>query len=126
MSFDSGLDGSQAHLGLIVLCALGGFAVGALLTFRYAPPLARTREGVVAAVVVCALVGAAVGLAAMNVYVTIVSIAHLPPSAGGNGPDASAELLRSLIVALATETAVLLGLATVVYLLAPDGGEVAA
>jgi len=116
---ETGLDASQAHLWLIVLCALGGFAAGAYATFRYAPPLARTRGGVVAAITTCVLVGAAVGLAAMNTYVAIVSLGHLPPAASGTGGDASAGIVQSLIVALTTQTAVLLGLAALTYLVAP-------
>jgi hypothetical protein len=119
MQYDTG----QATLWLIVVAAVGGFAVGAYVTVRYAPALARTREGVVAGLVTCALVGAALGLAAMNVYVTIADTRGSAANQVATGADATSVLVHNLIVALASQNAPLLALAALVYLLAPDGRE---
>ena len=55
-------------LGLTIAFALGGFALGSYLAYRYAPPLARAHGSTAVGVVICLLVGAAVGLACMYVY----------------------------------------------------------
>ena len=58
-------------LALTIISAVVGFAVGTYATYRLAPPLAPAGSGRLAALTVCGLVGAATGLAAMNVYLAI-------------------------------------------------------
>jgi hypothetical protein len=111
-------------IGLTIAFALGGFALGSYLTYRYAPPLIRIRGSTTVGLVVCALVGAAVGLACMYVYLAIYELIHEPmltsaASEGGSGSSASpdANIFANAVDSIATQSGVLLALAAGVHLL---------
>jgi hypothetical protein len=113
-------------LVLTVVTALGGFALGAYATYRYAPSLARTPGSVAVGFVICALVGAASGLACMHAYLTIHDLVSGPGFGNGllreaGSPSAStdAETLADAAIVIATQSGVLLALAATAFLLAP-------
>jgi hypothetical protein len=113
-------------LVLTIVTALGGFALGAYATFRYAPTLARAPGSRAVGLVVCALVGAACGLACMHTYLTIHDfIGHpvlgdgLAREAGTPSASTDAETLADSVIVIATQSGVLLALAATAFLLAP-------
>jgi len=116
---------------LTVAFALGGFALGAYLTYRYAPPLLRVRGSTAIGLVICALVGAAVGLACMYVYLAIYALIHEGPLStaisgeNGGGPTASpdANIFASAVYSIASQSGVLLALAAGVHLLGSAGAS---
>jgi hypothetical protein len=120
-------------IGLTIAFALGGFALGTYLAYRCAPPLARTQGSTAVGVVICALVGAAVGLACMYVYLGIYALIHEAPLRGviggnGNGgPTASpdANIFAGTVYSIASESGVLLALAAGVHLLGSAGARAA-
>ena len=121
-------------LGLVIAFALGGFAIGSYTTYRYAPPLARAHGSAAVGFIVCLLVGAAVGLACMYIYLAIHGLIHEPgpraPLVDGNAQSASASPDASIFVnavfSIATESGLLLAVATGLYLLSSptDDSEV--
>jgi len=118
-------------IGLTIAFALGGFALGAYLAYRYAPPLVRARGSTAVGVVICVLVGAAVGLAFMYVYLAIYVLIHAGPLSGaissenGGGPTASpdANIFASAVYSIASQSGVLLALAAGVHLLGSAGAS---
>lgn len=113
-------------LGLTIVTALGGFAVGAYVTYRYAPPLARMPGSGAVGIVICILVGAACGLACMHSYTAIHDFVSGPSLGNGLGreagsPSAStdARTLAEAAIVIATQSGVLLALAVTAFLLAP-------
>lgn len=113
-------------LGLTIVTALGGFALGSYLTFRYAPTLAPGPGSVAIGLIVCALVGAATGLACMYVYVAIYEFVREPAVnsgllavSGGHEVSPDANIFVGAVFSIATESGVLLALAAGVFLLAP-------
>jgi hypothetical protein len=112
-------------IGLTIAFALGGFALGAYLAYRYAPPLVRARGSTAVGLVICVLVGAAVGLAFMYVYIGIYALIHEGPLTGvisdeaGGGPTASpdANIFATVVYSVASQSGVLLALAAGVHLL---------
>lgn len=116
-------------IGLTIAFALGGFVVGSYLAYRYAPPLARARGSTAVGIVICALVGAAVGLACMYIYLGIYALIHEGPLTGaisdenGGGPRASpdANIFASTVYSIASQSGVLLALAAGVHLLGSAG-----
>jgi hypothetical protein len=118
-------------LALTIAFALGGFALGAYLTYRYAPPLLRARGSTAVGLVICALVGAAVGLACMYVYLAIYQLINAGPLTGslnsenGGGPSASpdANIFAAAAYSIASQSGVLLALAAGVHLLGSAGAS---
>jgi hypothetical protein len=111
---------------LTIVTALGGFAVGAYATFRYAPTLARQPGSLAVGLVICVLVGAATGLACMRAYLMIHNFVSGPSlgnglarEAGGPSASADAETLADAVIVIATQSGVLLALAATAFLLAP-------
>jgi hypothetical protein len=111
---------------LTIVTALGGFVLGAYLTDRYAPPLARMPGSVAVAVVICILVGAACGLACMHTYTMIhdfvsgPALGHeLAREAGSPSASTDAHTLADTAIVIATQCGVLLALAVTAFLLAP-------
>jgi hypothetical protein len=117
-------------IGLTIAFALGGFALGSYLAYRYAPPLVRARGSTAVGVVICLLVGAAAGLACMYVYLGIYALIHEGPLTGviggenGDGPTASpdANIFAGTVYSIASQSGVLLALAAGVHLLGSAGG----
>ncbi len=118
-------------IGLTIAFALGGFALGSYLAYRYAPPLARARGSTAVGVVICVLVGAAVGLACMYVYLGIYALIHEGPLTGaisnenGGGPTASpdANIFAGTVYSIASQSGVLLALAAGLHLLGSAGAS---
>ena len=118
-------------LGLVIAFALGGFALGSYATYRYAPPLAQARGSTVVGLIVCLLVGAAVGLACMYIYIAIHGLIREPalrtPLGEGNAQSASASPDASIFVDavfnIATESGLLLAVAVGLYLLGSPTGD---
>ncbi|HEY2571498.1 MAG TPA: hypothetical protein VGI27_08490 [Solirubrobacteraceae bacterium] len=118
-------------LGLTIAFALGGFALGFYLTYRYAPPLVRARGSTAVGIVICVLVGAAVGLACMYVYLTIYQLINAGPLTGvlngesGGAPSASpdANIFAAAVYSIASQSGVLLALAAGVHLLGSTGAN---
>jgi hypothetical protein len=115
-------------LGLVIAFALGGFAIGSYVTYRLAPPLARTHGTVAVGLIVCVLVGAAVGLTCMYIYLAIYGLIH-EPSLGlviGEGKSHSdsaspdANIFVSAVFEIASQSGVLLALAVGLYVLSPS------
>ena len=113
----------NASLALTIASAAVGFVVGAYATYRLAPPLAPAGSGRLAALTVCGLVGAAVGLAAMNVYLAIEAWRFASGAEAQLAGLARVSVVDSLVFALA-QSGVLLALAAVVHLLTPGGRAV--
>lgn len=107
-------------LALTIATAVVGFGVGAYATYRLAPPLAPAGSGRLAALTVCGLVGAASGLAAMNVYLAIDLWGHTSGVGAAFDVGLRVGIVDTLVLALA-QSGVLLGLAAVVHLLTPGG-----
>ncbi len=98
---------------IFVFCLLAG--AGA--TARWLPDLAPGPTGGLTLLVVCGLVGLALGDVAMHVY---LMVEQADSFAGKfDGPDAASELSS-----MAWEAGALLALATAVYLLGPRPPEV--
>ncbi|HTA05310.1 MAG TPA: hypothetical protein VK774_03010 [Solirubrobacteraceae bacterium] len=118
-------------LGLVIVFAVGGFAIGSYATYRYAPPLAQARGSVAVGLIVCALVGAAIGLACMYVYLAIHGLVYdsaLTSAIGeGNSQSASASpdanVFVNAVFDIATQSGVLLALALGLYLLSAPARE---
>lgn len=121
-------------LALTIVTALGGFALGAYATYRYAPSLGNAPSSVAVGLIVCGLVGAACGLACMYVYLAIHAFATTPAfdtglataGIGSSGRSPDAAILTNLVYSIASESGVLLAVAAGVYLLAPAAPEPAA
>jgi hypothetical protein len=99
----------------VVTLAIGlvAFGAGGYAAVRWSPPLAPTRVGRVASLLVALLVAAAVSVMALDVYILIDSL-DLPEDFGGDDQVVANSLGRALY-----EGGTLLGLAAAVHLLAP-------
>jgi hypothetical protein len=98
-----------------VLIFLAGLSAGVLASARWLPDLAAGQVGGLAFFFVCGLIGAAVGLLSMDIY-SIVQ--ELDSRLLGGGPSQRV-LVAADIRSLVFEVGSLLGLAGIVYLLAP-------
>jgi hypothetical protein len=86
---------------------------------RWLPDLALGSVGGLAFFVVAGLVGAAAGVFGLNVY----SIAHGLEYADSHGAFDKADVLTAGFVNILRDTGTLIGLAGIVYLLAPAAEE---
>lgn len=100
-------------MALPLLIFLACFAGGAAASARWLPALPAGLVGGLAFFLVCGLLGAALGLAGLNLYTTIRQV----ESAGGRFGDEAYFLANGLRYVL-FEPAVVGGLAGIVYLLA--------
>jgi len=99
-----------------VLIFLAGLSAGAIAGARWLPDLAAGQVGGLAFFLVCGLLGAAVGLAGVNIFEIVEEINRVSPTTGN--PEQAivvAAGLRDIIF----ECGSLLGFAAVIYLLAP-------
>jgi hypothetical protein len=99
-----------------VLIFLGAMSVGVLASARWLPDLAPGQVGGLAFLVVCGLLGAALGLAGVHVYLVVEELNrfHDLPNNYNKGAFVAQGLLDILF-----ECGSLVGFASVVYLLAP-------
>jgi len=107
---------------LSIIFALGGFAAGVYLTYRFVPPLRDTREGTIASWIVRALTGAALSWAALELYFCIYAFANFSPTNEFRGPivnGARTEILTETLRSIFLLSGLLLAAAAIVYLLAP-------
>jgi hypothetical protein len=101
----------------VVLVFLVCFGVGLTAAANWLPGLAVGRVGGMAFVTVCVLLGAALGMVGLHIYTLIDELRHV--QSGASEPEILADILRNILFDAGT----LLGLAGIVYLLAPPGGE---
>jgi hypothetical protein len=101
----------------VVLVFLVCFGVGLTAAANWLPALATGRVGGMAFVTVCVLLGAALGMVGLHTYSLISELRHA--TLGISEPDILAAILRDILLDAGT----LLGLAGIVYLLAPPGEE---
>jgi hypothetical protein len=101
----------------VVLVFLVCFGVGLTAAANWLPDLAVGRVGGLAFVTVCVLLGAALGMVGLHTYSLIDELRHA--SNGVSEPEILAAILRNILLDAGT----LLGLAGIVYLLAPPGEE---
>jgi hypothetical protein len=97
---------------VIFLACLGA---GVVISSRWLPDLAVGPVGGLAFFVVCGLSGAAFGLVGLHIYSIVSELSHF----GGLGRLEKGELLADGLEDMLWEVGSLLGLAIVVYLLAP-------
>jgi hypothetical protein len=97
----------------VVLAFLVCFGVGLTAAANWLPDLAAGRVGGMAFVTVCALLGAALGMVGLHTYSLISELRHA--TSGASEPEILAAILRNILLDAGT----LLGLAGIVYLLAP-------
>ena len=108
--------------GLSIACLAVGTASGVYLAVRFLPPLARTREGVIAAWVVRVLFGSAVGWIALQIYFMIYAYANYGHREPGSIPiptTGKTAILTSTVESILLIGSLLVGSASIVYLLAP-------
>jgi hypothetical protein len=96
---------------VIFLACLGASVTAAA---RWLPDLAEGQRGGLAFFAVCGLLGAAAGLVGLRIYSIVNSIGEFKSLGNGNG-----EIVASGLASMLWEAGSLLGLATLVYLLAP-------
>jgi hypothetical protein len=92
----------------IVICT-ACFAAGSVAAARWLPDLARGPRGGLAFLTVCGLIGAALSLAGLNIY-EIVELRGFRDDSG---------IVAVGLVALLRDSGTMVGVAAVVYLLAP-------
>lgn len=88
---------------------------GAIVCSRWLPDLAPGPVASLAFFVVCGLIGAAVGLLAMHIYLIVTELDHLT----GNAGLTQGEVVAAGIRDIAFEVGSLLAFTSIVYLLAP-------
>jgi hypothetical protein len=98
-----------------VLVFLVCFGVGIVVSGHWLPDLAPGPIGGVTFFVVCGLFAAALSLAGLHVYSTINEIHH----SSGEGIASKAEILANGLRNVLLDSGMLVGLAGIVYLLAP-------
>jgi len=101
-------------LTIPIVIFVGCFSAAIVAAARWLPELAAGSVGGLAFFTVAGLLGAAAGLVGLNIY-EIVRALTILPNERLSRPDLLASGLRSLLI----ETGTLVGLAAIVYLLAP-------
>jgi hypothetical protein len=101
----------------VVLVFLVCFGVGLTAAANWLPDLATGRVGGMAFVTVYVLLGAALGIVGLHTYSLISELRHA--ASGVSESEILAAVLRNILLDAGT----LLGLAGIVYLLAPTGEE---
>ena len=98
------------------------FGIGAVLSARVIPDLAAGPVGGLSYFVVCGLLGAALGIVGLHVYLIIDAVTQSGSGLPGVR-DYKAETVADGIVNILRDAGVLVGLAVGVYLLAPPPEE---
>lgn len=110
--------------GLSITFVIAGFLAGMYLVYRFVPPLAATREGVIASWVVRAFVGAAFGWTAFHLYLGIYAFVNYADNNNGVFPlpnGSRTEILLAVMQPIFSLGGLLIAAATIIYLLAPVG-----
>jgi hypothetical protein len=95
-----------------ILVFLTCVSAGVVTAARRLPDLGEGTVGGLAFLVVCCLLGAALGLVGLHIY----TVAH---DIGRFGGSANTEIVAQGLASMLWEAGSILGIATVVYLLAP-------
>lgn len=109
-------------MGIPIIVFIVCFCTGAVASGHALPDLAPGPVGGIAFFVVCGLLGAALGLVGLHVYLIVDSLKH----AGSAFPGVrnfKAETVADGLDSILLEAGVLVGLAAGVYLLAPPSEE---
>ncbi len=101
-----------------VFIFLACMSVGAVAGSRWTPDLATGQVGGLAFFIVCGLLGAALGLVGLHVYLMIEQLESFRGSAVSQG-----EIVGTGIRDILFEAGSVLGFAVVIYLLAPPPGD---
>jgi uncharacterized membrane protein YuzA (DUF378 family) len=103
-----------------VLTFMGAMSVGVLASSRWLPDLAEGEVAGLAFFLVCGMLGAALGLVGLHAYELVEALGRSHAEAFlGNKGQLMAATLRNAVF----ESGSLVGLAAVVYLLAPPADE---
>jgi hypothetical protein len=110
--------------GPTIACLVLGLAAGVWAAAHSLPPLADTREGLIATWLVRGLVGCALAWAAVQIYYTIHAYVNLHsnelfPRSGQN----RSEILSLTVQSILLLDGILIGAAAIIYLLAPVGTD---
>jgi hypothetical protein len=105
-----------------IICLVAGLAGGLFLTIRFLPPLAHTDEGVIATWLVRVLLGLGTAWTVVQIYLAIHAYAVFQPQ-GAFGVYARSEILTHAVESILMPGAIVVGLAAVVFLLAPTEAE---
>jgi hypothetical protein len=107
--------------GLSIACLVVGAAGGGYLAARFLPPLARTTEGVIATWVVRVLFAGAVAWTALQLYFMIYGYVNLHHEGGfpARISGDKTEILTGTVQQILLYGAILVGSASIIYLLAP-------
>ena len=99
-----------------VLIFLGAMSVGVLASAQWLPDLAEGQVGGLAFFLVCGMLGAALGLVGVHVYTLVEELnsVHGLPNNFDKG-----QIVAGVLRAAVFQSGSLVGLASVVYLLAP-------
>jgi hypothetical protein len=97
-----------------VLIFLGCLSVGVVAGARWLPDLAAGQVGGLAFFLVCGMLGAALGLLGVHIYLIVEELDHVSGSVAVHG-EIVGEGIRDIVF----EVGSLLGFAAVIYLLAP-------
>ena len=114
--------------GLSIACLVVGAAGGVYLAARFLPPLASTQEGVIATWIVRVFFAGAVAWIAVQLYFMIHAYANLHREGAGfplPGDDKS-QILTSTLQTILLYGGLLVGAASIIYLLAPTDDTSAA
>jgi hypothetical protein len=104
------------HVLIPVLVFLACLSAGAVAGSRWTPDLAVGQVGGLAFFIVCGLLGAALGLVGMHVYLMVEQLENIRGVSQG---EIVAEGIRDILF----EAGSVLGFAVVIYLLAPPPEE---
>ncbi len=96
------------------LIFLACLSVGVVASARWLPDLAAGQIGGLAFFLVCGILGAALGLVGVHVYLIVEELDHIREGAAVHG-EIVAQGIRDIVF----EVGSLLGFAAVIYLLAP-------
>lgn len=97
-----------------------GFAIGVLLAWRFLPPLATTREGVLATWLVRILFGLGISWSCLQVYYAIHSYVSLTSREAILGlGESRSDILSRAVSSILMPGALLVGLSAAIFLLAP-------
>jgi hypothetical protein len=105
---------------LTIASLLVGLAGGVYLAASYLPPLAQTREGAIATWVVRILFGCAVAWTCLQIYSTVHAFVYLGHFEGvGGAIERRSNILTDAVQSVLLLGSLLVGSASIVYLLAP-------
>jgi hypothetical protein len=103
-----------------VLIFVACLSIGVIASAQWLPDFAEGEVGGIALLVVCGLLGTALALVGLHIYSIVEAVNQI---GGGVKAVGKGEILATGLVSMSWEAGSVLGLATVVYLLAPPPAE---